>query len=317
MKLSFIIPAYNEEESLEQLYNEILQNRGDHQYEVIFIEDGSTDNTYSVMQQLAQKDSNVKVIRFRKNFGKAAALQTGFNYATGDVIFTMDADLQDNPAEINSFLAKLDEGYDLVTGWKKKRHDPLNKKIPSKLFNFITSLSFGLKLHDYNCGFKAYRREVVAELDIYGEMHRYIPALAHSKGFKVAEIVVDHRSRQFGKSKYGIERYLRGFLDLTTVKLLTHYARSPLYLFGNMGALISLVGVLIALYLSVLKIFFYQSLSNRPLLFLAVLLIMVGLQLFSVGLLSELMVNQNRRLNRKKHISIKDFVNIKGEDNDQ
>ena len=317
MKLSFIIPAYNEEESLEQLYNEILQNRGDHQYEVIFIEDGSTDNTYSVMQQLAQKDSNVKVIRFRKNFGKAAALQTGFNYATGDVIFTMDADLQDNPAEINSFLAKLDEGYDLVTGWKKKRHDPLNKKIPSKLFNFITSLSFGLKLHDYNCGFKAYRREVVAELDIYGEMHRYIPALAHSKGFKVAEIVVDHRSRQFGKSKYGIERYLRGFLDLTTVKLLTHYARSPLYLFGNMGALISLVGVLIALYLSVLKIFFYQSLSNRPLLFLAVLLIMVGLQLFSVGLLSELMVNQNRRLNSKKYISIKEFVNIKGEDSDK
>jgi len=317
LKLSFIIPAYNEEESLEQLYNEILQNRGDHQYEVIFIEDGSTDNTYSVMQQLAQKDSNVKVIRFRKNFGKAAALQTGFNYATGDVIFTMDADLQDNPAEINSFLAKLDEGYDLVTGWKKKRHDPLNKKIPSKLFNFITSLSFGLKLHDYNCGFKAYRREVVAELDIYGEMHRYIPALAHSKGFKVAEIVVDHRSRQFGKSKYGIERYLRGFLDLTTVKLLTHYARSPLYLFGNMGALISLVGVLIALYLSVLKIFFYQSLSNRPLLFLAVLLIMVGLQLFSVGLLSELMVNQNRRLNSKKYISIKEFVNIKGEDSDK
>ncbi|MCF7920356.1 MAG: glycosyltransferase family 2 protein [Candidatus Cloacimonetes bacterium] len=314
MKLSFIIPAYNEEESLEQLYNEIVQSRGEHQYEILFIEDGSQDKTFSVMQQLAEKDSNVKVIKFRKNFGKAAALQTGFNYADGDVIFTMDADLQDNPAEITRFLEKIGEGYDLVTGWKKKRHDPLNKKIPSRFFNFITSLFFGLKLHDYNCGFKAYRKEAVAELDIYGEMHRYIPALAHSKGFKVGEIVVEHRSRQYGRSKYGMERYFRGFLDLLTVKLLTHYARSPLYLFGNMGAIISMLGVLIATYLTVLKLFFHQSLSNRPLLFLAVLLIMVGLQFFSVGLLSELMVNQNRRLNRKKQISVEKLINIREAD---
>lgn len=317
MKLSFVIPTYNEEESLEKLYSEILANKGDHHYEIIFVEDGCTDKSYEIMLNLAKKDSNVKIIKFRKNFGKAAALQAGFEYAEGDIIFTMDADLQDNPAEISKFIDKINEGYDMVTGWKKKRHDPLNKKIPSKFFNFITSLSFGLKLHDYNCGFKAYKREVIKEIDIYGELHRYIPALAHSRGFKVAEIAVDHRSRQFGRSKYGFERYLRGFFDLLTVKLLTHYSRSPLYLFGNIGAVISFLGFLIALYLSVLKLFYGQPLSNRPLLFLAVLLIVVGLQFFSLGLLSELMVNQNRRLNRKKQSSIEKLSNIKEEDHDQ
>ncbi|MDP8220611.1 MAG: glycosyltransferase family 2 protein [Candidatus Stygibacter frigidus] len=316
MKLSFVIPAYNEEESIVQLYEEIIGNRGKHQYEIIFIEDGSTDGTFEVMKELAGKDANVKVVKFRKNLGKAAALQSGFNIASGDVIFTMDADLQDDPKEIPHFLEKLAEGNDLVTGWKKKRHDPLSKRLPSKFFNFITSQSFGLKLHDYNCGFKAYRAEVIKELDIYGEMHRYIPALAHSKGFKVAEIVVEHRSRKFGNSKYGWERYLRGFLDLLTVKLLTHYSRSPLYLFGNIGASISFLGFLIALYLSVLKIFYAQALSNRPLLFLAILLIMVGLQFFSLGLLSELIVNQNRKLNREKNISIQTTINIKEEKND-
>jgi glycosyltransferase involved in cell wall biosynthesis len=262
------------------------------------------------MRNLALRDANVKVVRFRKNQGKAAALQTGFNYAGGEIIFTMDADLQDDPKEISRFLAKIEEGYDLVTGWKKKRYDPLSKKLPSKFFNFVTSLSFGLKLHDYNCGYKAYRRKVISELDIYGEMHRYIPALAHSRGFKVAELAVSHRRRQHGISKYGWERYFRGFLDLMTVKLLTHYARSPLYLFGNIGAVLSILGFLTALYLSILKIFYNQALSNRPLLFLAVLMIMVGLQFFSLGLLSELIVNQNRKLNRDKNIAIRELINI-------
>jgi len=315
VKLSFVIPAYNEEESIILLYKEIIGNRGEHQYEIIFIEDGSTDGTFEVMKELAGRDANVKVVKFRKNLGKAAALQSGFNIASGDVIFTMDADLQDDPKEIPHFLEKLAEGNDLVTGWKKKRHDPLSKRLPSKFFNFITSQSFGLKLHDYNCGFKAYRAEVIKELDIYGEMHRYIPALAYSRGFKVAEIVVEHRSRQFGNSKYGWERYFKGFMDLLTVKLLTHYSRSPLYLFGNIGASISFLGFLIALYLSVLKIFFEQTLSNRPLLFLAILLIMVGLQFFSLGLLSELIVNQNRKLNREKNLSIQTTINL-GEEKD-
>lgn len=316
MKLSFVIPAYNEEESIKQLYEEIIANRGDYQYEIIFVEDGSTDKTFEVMSDLAKKDSNVKVIKFRRNHGKAAALQSGFSYASGDVIFTMDADLQDNPREIPRFLAELEKGNDLVTGWKKKRHDPISKRLPSRFFNFVTSLSFGLKLHDYNCGFKAYRKEVINELDIYGEMHRYIPALAYSRGFKVAEIVVEHRSRKFGISKYGWERFFRGFLDLLTVKLLTHYAKSPLYLFGNIGAVISIIGFLIALYLTVLKVFYDQSLSNRPLLFLAVLMIMVGLQSFSLGLLSELMVNQNRKLNRGKNIAIHSKINISEEENE-
>lgn len=310
MKLSFIIPAYNEEESIRQLYEEIIQHRGEHQYEIIFIEDGSTDSTFDRMQELAESDANVKVIKFRKNLGKAAALQSGFNYASGEVIFTMDADLQDDPKEIPRFLEKLKAGNDLVSGWKKKRYDPLSKRLPSKLFNAITSLSFGLKLHDYNCGYKAYRKEVIKELDIYGEMHRYIPALAYSKGFRVDEIVVEHRSRKYGNSKYGWERFLRGFLDLMTVKLLTHYAKSPLYLFGNIGAVLSFTGFLMALYLSVLKIFYNQALSNRPLLFLAVLLIMVGMQFFSLGLISELLVNQSRKLNRGQNISIDRLLNI-------
>ncbi len=310
MKLTFVIPAYNEEQSIEQLYKEIVAGRGEHQYEIIFVEDGSTDGTFEIMRNLALRDANVKVVRFRKNQGKAAALQTGFNYAGGEIIFTMDADLQDDPKEISRFLAKIEEGYDLVTGWKKKRYDPLSKKLPSKFFNFVTSLSFGLKLHDYNCGYKAYRRKVISELDIYGEMHRYIPALAHSRGFKVAELAVSHRRRQHGISKYGWERYFRGFLDLMTVKLLTHYARSPLYLFGNIGAVLSILGFLTALYLSILKIFYNQALSNRPLLFLAVLMIMVGLQFFSLGLLSELIVNQNRKLNRDKNIAIRELINI-------
>jgi glycosyltransferase involved in cell wall biosynthesis len=310
VKLTFVIPAYNEEQSIEQLYKEIVAGRGEHQYEIIFVEDGSTDGTFEIMRNLALRDANVKVVRFRKNQGKAAALQTGFNYAGGEIIFTMDADLQDDPKEISRFLAKIEEGYDLVTGWKKKRYDPLSKKLPSKFFNFVTSLSFGLKLHDYNCGYKAYRRKVISELDIYGEMHRYIPALAHSRGFKVAELAVSHRRRQHGISKYGWERYFRGFLDLMTVKLLTHYARSPLYLFGNIGAVLSILGFLTALYLSILKIFYNQALSNRPLLFLAVLMIMVGLQFFSLGLLSELIVNQNRKLNRDKNIAIRELINI-------
>lgn len=310
MKLSFIIPAYNEEESIRQLYEEIIQHRGEHQYEIIFVEDGSTDSTFDRMQELAESDANVKVIKFRKNLGKAAALQSGFNYASGEVIFTMDADLQDDPKEIPRFLEKLKAGNDLVSGWKKKRYDPLSKRLPSKLFNAITSLSFGLKLHDYNCGYKAYRKEVIKELDIYGEMHRYIPALAYSKGFRVDEIVVEHRSRKYGNSKYGWERFLRGFLDLMTVKLLTHYAKSPLYLFGNIGAVLSFTGFLMALYLSVLKIFYNQALSNRPLLFLAVLLIMVGMQFFSLGLISELLVNQSRKLNRGQNISIDRLLNI-------
>jgi glycosyltransferase involved in cell wall biosynthesis len=310
MLLSFVIPLYNEKDSLEILYREILQNLKGNDYEIIFIDDGSTDGSFDIISNIASYDSKVKVVKFRKNFGKAAGLHTGFQLAKGDIVFTMDADLQDNPIEIPNFIKKLEEGYDMVSGWKKKRLDPLHKRIPSKFFNTVTQNAFKLKLHDYNCGFKAYRRDVIKNIDVYGEMHRYIPALAHAKGFKVGEIPVQHRSREHGVSKYGIERYLRGFYDLLTVKLVTQYNRSPLYFFGGLGTICAFVGFLITLYLSIAKIFFNMPLTNRPLLFLGVLLILAGLQLFSLGLLAELIVHQGRKHNYGDAVSIEKTINF-------
>ncbi len=310
MKLSFVIPVFNEQDSLKQLYSEIIKNISKYEYEIIFIDDGSTDESYNILKNLAETDKSIKLIKFRKNFGKSAGLNVGFEATTGDIVFTMDADLQDDPREIDQFIKKLEEGYDMVTGWKVKRLDPISKTWPSKLFNKVTSNMFNLKLHDYNCGYKAYRKEVINEIDIYGEMHRYIPALASSIGFKIAEIPVNHRKREFGKTKYGSERYLRGFLDLLTVKLVTGYIHSPLYLFGRIGFGFGLVGFIIALYLSIMKIGFGTPLYNRPLLYLGTLLMIVGLQFFSIGLLGELIINRNREANRKKNISISERINL-------
>jgi len=308
MKISYIIPVLNEEDSLFQLYQEIRQNNPEPDYEIIFIDDGSRDQSYELLCEIADKDEKVKVIRFRRNFGKAAALQAGFHLAEGDLIFTLDADLQDDPAEIPNFIAKINEGYDLVSGWKKKRHDPITKTLPSKFFNFVTARTFKLHIKDFNCGFKLYRKPVVKELYIYGEMHRYIPVLANALGFSVTEIPVNHRYRKYGKSKYGIERYLRGFFDLLTVKMVTQYVKSPLYLFGRIGVISGVIGVLIAGYLAIRKIFYNYPLSNRPLLFLGILLILTGVQLFSMGLISELIIN--RSLSREIRISIKEVKNI-------
>ena len=309
MKLSFIIPVLNEQESLRELYSEIVQNCQGYEYEIIFIDDGSVDNSFAVMQELAVNDEKVKVVQFRRNFGKATALQIGFNLAEGDIIFTLDGDLQDNPVEIPNFINKLDEGYDLVSGWKYKRKDPIYKTLPSKLFNFVTTKTFHLKLRDYNCGFKAYRHPLEKELVLYGEMHRYIPVLAHSLGYKVGEIPVAHRPRKYGKSKYGKERYLRGFFDLLTVKMITQYSKSPLYLFGRIGIASTFMGFVISIYLAVLKLFYGQPLSNRPLLFLGILLILGGLQFISMGLISELIVNRFRQ-GKKTPVSITHCLNI-------
>ncbi|MBP7205747.1 MAG: glycosyltransferase family 2 protein [Candidatus Cloacimonetes bacterium] len=292
MLLSFVIPVLNEVDSLRQLTAEILANCRPHGHEIIFIDDGSRDGSFNLMEELAQTDPNIRIIKFRRNFGKAAALQYGFRLARGEVVFTLDADLQDNPVEIPKFLARLDEGWDLVSGWKQKRRDPLHKVIPSRLFNFITARAFRLKLKDYNCGFKAYRREVVKELDLYGEMHRYIPALANSLGYRITEIPVEHRKREFGRSKYGLERYLRGFFDLLTVKMVTQYVKSPLYLFGRLGLVSALLGTAIMVWMAVLKIFYAQPISNRLPLFLGLTLILGGLQFISLGLISELIVNR-------------------------
>ncbi|MBW6514844.1 MAG: glycosyltransferase family 2 protein [Candidatus Syntrophosphaera sp.] len=309
MLLSFVIPVLNEQDSLRQLCSEIIASCGSHGHEIIFIDDGSRDQSFPVMAELAQADPDIRIVKFRRNFGKAAALQYGFDLARGEVVFTLDADLQDNPAEIPKFLAKLDEGWDLVSGWKQKRRDPLHKVIPSRFFNFVTALTFRLKLKDYNCGFKAYRRELVKELHLYGEMHRYIPALANALGFRIAEIPVEHRKRLFGRSKYGLERYLRGFFDLLTVKMVTTYIKSPLYLFGRIGLISALLGTAIIVYMAVLKIFYYQPVTNRIPLFLGITMILGGLQFISLGLISELIINRISPL-QKLPVSVEKTVNL-------
>jgi glycosyltransferase involved in cell wall biosynthesis len=309
MDFSFVIPILNEKDSLAQLTSEIIAQVEGRAYEIIFVDDGSRDGSFELLSSLAATNPAIRIVKFRRNFGKAAALQYGFHLAKGNVVFTLDGDLQDDPSEIPNFLAKLDEGYELVSGWKKKRKDPWHKVLPSRIFNFITARTFHLKLRDYNCGFKAYRLSLVKELNIYGEMHRYIPALAHALGYRIAEIPVKHRKRVHGRSKYGLERYLRGFFDLMTVKMVTHYVKSPLYLFGRIGLASSFLGVLLTLYLSVLKIFFGQPLSNRPLLFLGILMILGGLQFISLGLISELIINRISSTNRLP-LSIEATVNV-------
>lgn len=246
-KLTIVIPVYNEEESLRPLYAEIMKHIPSlgnliDSYELLFVDDGSQDASVQVVRELAEEDKNVHMIVFRKNFGKAAALQAAFRAADGDIIITMDADLQDDPRELRSFIEKIDEGYDMVSGWKFNRLDPLEKRLPSKLFNRATCRFSGIQLHDFNCGFKAYRKEVVKSIDIYGEYHRYIPVLAHRKGFKIAEIKVHHNKRQFGKSKYGFERYLRGLFDSMSSSFLLHYYDRPMYFFGKRGLKLFLLG---------------------------------------------------------------------------
>lgn len=243
-KVSFVIPAFNEEESLEELYS-LIKNNVDicereallSDYEVVFVDDGSTDRTQNVIREMAGKDGNVRYIFFRKNFGKSIALQTAFKNVTGDIVITMDADLQDDPCELINFLKKIDEGYDLVSGWKVNRLDSAEKRLPSKLFNLVTAKMSGIDLHDFDCGYKAYKREVTDSVDIYGQLHRYIPVLAFRKGFRIAEIPVHHNKRKHGKSKYGMERYMQGLLDFFTVSFLSKYHDRPMYFFGKAGLL--------------------------------------------------------------------------------
>lgn len=289
--ISILIPVFNEEESLPILYEKILENfPAGYDRELWFVNDGSTDGSVEVIRELNAKDPSVHLISFRKNFGKAAALQAGFRNVNGDIVITMDADLQDDPIELQKFVDKINEGYDVVSGWKKERHDPLEKRLPSKLFNKVTSKLSGVKLHDFNCGFKAYRREVVDSIDIYGEMHRYIPCLAYRKGFRIAELVVHHNKREFGKSKYGFERYLRGLFDALTVAFLGKYYERPMHLFGKGGLLCFLIGFVISVYMTFLR-FTGHGIGNRPLLLLGVMLLIMGLQLFSIGLIGDMLVD--------------------------
>jgi glycosyltransferase involved in cell wall biosynthesis len=292
-RISIIIPLLNEEESLAELtahLETVLAPLADGEYEVLFIDDGSTDGSFNVLQRLHASNQRIKAIRFRRNYGKSAALAVGFARAAGTIVITMDADLQDDPDELPALCAKINEGYDLVSGWKKKRYDPWHKTLPSKLFNAVTSRMSGITLHDFNCGLKAYRKEVVKTLKVYGDMHRYLPALAHWDGFRVTEIPVQHHARKYGHSKFGISRLLSGFLDLLTVLATTRYIKRPLHLFGTIGVFVGLLGFGIELYLTVEWFLGLTALSNRPIALLGMLLIIVGVQLVSMGLLGEMII---------------------------
>jgi glycosyltransferase involved in cell wall biosynthesis len=293
---SVIVPVFDEAESVPELFEHLQSTFAGMRktFEVIFIDDGSTDNSFEILQRLHRTYKNVKVIRFRRNFGKSAALSVGFTEARGQYVITMDADLQDDPAEIPGLIEAMGDSYDLISGWKRKRFDPITKTIPSRFFNFVTARMTGIPIHDFNCGLKAYRLAVVREVSVYGELHRYIPALAHWAGYRVGEKVVQHHPRKYGHTKFGISRFFKGFLDLLTVLYTTRYIRRPLHLFGVWGILSFIVGAAIDATLSVEWMLGETSLSNRPLFLVGFLFIIIGVQFISIGLLGEMITRQDR-----------------------
>ena len=291
MKLSVVIPIYNEAENVQALYEElrgVLTGIG-HDYEMVFVDDGSSDQSMELLEAIQSKDEQVVVVSFRRNFGQTAAMAAGFDYATGDVIVTMDGDMQNDPLDIPKLLAKMDEGYDLISGWRFNRQDAfINRKLPSMIANRIISSVTGVHLHDYGCTLKIFHRDITQGIKLYGEMHRFIPAIASGMGSRIAEVKVNHRPRRFGSSKYGISRTLRVVLDLMTVKFLLSYGTRPIQVFGLFGFISSAIGALLALVLIIQRQFFDIPMGNRPLLLLAVLLIFMGIQFVSIGLLGEL-----------------------------
>jgi glycosyltransferase involved in cell wall biosynthesis len=301
--MTVVVPLYNEEESLATLHAELAQAFATlGPVEFIFVDDGSRDRSWAIVRDLAARDARVRGIRLRRNFGKAAALTAGFQEARGSVVFTLDGDLQDDPAEVPRFLEELGRGLDVVSGWKKTRHDPWHKVYPSRVFNGMVSALTGCRLHDHNCGFKAYRREVLDEVGIYGELHRFVPVLAHAKGFRVGEVVVNHRARKFGSSKYGVARFIKGFLDLMTVRFLTRFSQRPLHILGAMGLVLLLLGAVGMTYLAIVWVLEhtvtpgrYGPIGTRPLLVYSVALLVVGTQLVSLGILAELVTSYNIR----------------------
>ena len=318
MKLSIVIPVFNEEENLSLIYEELkgVVNGMKMDYEILFIDDGSTDTSLAVLRDLQRQDPAVKAISFRRNFGQTAAMSAGFDYATGDVIITMDADLQNDPHDIPQMIAKIEEGYDVVTGWRHDRKDAfINRKLPSIIANKIISLTTKVSLHDYGCTLKAFRREVIKNIKLYGEMHRFIPAIASGMGISFTEIKVNHRPRKYGTSKYGISRTIRVILDLITVKFLLSYATRPIQVFGLLGFACGTVGFLIALVMTIQRQFFGVALADRPLIFLAILLIFVGIQFVSLGLIAELQARTYHESQQKPVYYVRELLGIDHENN--
>jgi glycosyltransferase involved in cell wall biosynthesis len=312
MDISVVIPLYNEEESIPELYAWIERVMAENKfsYEVIFISDGSTDRSWDLICELKEKSDHVKGIKFRRNYGKSPALYCGFEEAQGDVVITMDADLQDSPDEIPELYKMIKEdGYDLVSGWKKVRYDSkIAKNIPSKFFNWTTRRMSGIKLHDFNCGLKAYRNEVVKNIQVYGEMHRYIPVIAKMNGFThIGEKVVHHQKRKYGSSKFGMSRFIRGYLDLLTINFISKFSNRPMHFFGVLGSITFLIGFVIAAYLTYIRLFAHAyGMTNRPLFYFALLAIVLGVQLFSTGFLAEMITSTQRD---KRVYSISERIN--------
>lgn len=317
MDLSVVVPAYNEAESLPELAEWIdrVCTGSSIDYEIIIIDDGSSDNTWDVVKRLSAGNVRIRGIRFRRNYGKAAALQTGFGASSGDVVITMDADLQDSPDEIPELVRMIrEEGFHIVSGWKKKRYDPFIKRTTSKLYNFTARKFSGIKLHDFNCGLKAYEGEVVRSIEVYGEMHRYIPMLAREAGFRnIGEKVVQHRARKYGVTKYGLDRFLKGYLDMLTISFITRFSKSPMHFFGTLGTLMFLTGFVMAAYLGIRKlVFVYQNLraplvTDSPYFYIALAVMIIGSFLFLTGFLAELV---NRRAPDRNRYLIRDRLNL-------
>lgn len=310
--ISVLVPVMNEEGNLDELYDRLSDqlNRIGLPWEIIFVDDGSRDGTWALVNRLSDTDARVVGLRHRRNFGKARALANGFRVVQGDVVVTMDGDLQDDPAELPNFLAKLDEGNDLVSGWKQRRQDPFGKTAPSKLFNWTVRKASGVPLHDFNCGFKAYRNDVTKAIRLYGELHRFTPVLANAEGFRIAEIPVKHHARKWGTSKYGWSRLTKGFLDLMTVIFLTQYRQRPMHLFGLPGLLSMILGILAGLWLLIEKFGFGEPIGTRPLLMLSVLLVVIGAQFFGLGLLGEFLAHGSHQAHEQDSMPLRETVGL-------
>ncbi len=308
--ISIVIPLFNEDESLGELHQWIrkVMNSNNFSYEVIYIDDGSNDKSWEVLQFLKKEDSNVKAVRFQRNYGKSAALHVGFDMAVGEVVVTMDADLQDSPEEIPDLRKMiLVDGFDLVSGWKKKRYDPISKTIPTKLFNWTTRKMSGIYLHDFNCGLKIYRKNVIKSLEIFGEMHRYIPVMAHKEGFrKIGEKVVEHRARKYGVSKFGLERFINGFLDLLTITFISRFGKKPMHFFGSIGLLMFIIGFTAFTYIGGSKLWalfndeYQKNIADQSIFYIALTAMIIGTQLFMAGFVGELITRNSSRRNDYK-----------------